>query len=166
MFATYLRIKQSTYYPPIYLASCLSIDLSTYFSIPLSICLLFFVDLCRRSSRSVARSRSVYVLSIHLSLSLYLSIALPTYLTVCLPISRSFCGLDDLHTLCRLLCCWIWLIYLWICLSTIYHLSTLLSIYISVCLSIYLFVYLSIYLSIHPSIYLHIYLSIFLSIYL
>ena len=160
MFATYLRIKQSTYYPPIYLASCLSIDLSTYFSIPLSICLLFFVTYAV-DLPEVLLVADLSMCYLSISLSLYLSIALPTYLTVCLPISRSFCGLDDLHTLCRLLCCWIWLIYPWICLSTIYHLSTLPSIYISVCLSIYLFVYLSIYLSIHPSIYLHIYLSTF-----
>ena len=73
----------------------LSTDLPSKLSIYRSIYLFFypsvylsplFCDLCRRSSRSVARSRSVYVLSIHLSLSLpiycatHLSHCLSTYL--------------------------------------------------------------------------------------
>ena len=87
MFATYLRIKQSTYYPPIYLASCLSIDLSTYFSIPLSICLLFFVTYAVDLPEVLlVADLSMCYLSISLSLSLpiycatHLSHCLSTYL--------------------------------------------------------------------------------------
>ena len=102
-------INQSAYVS-INLSRKLSIYRSIYLPIYLSVYLSTHVfDLFCRSSRCVARSRSVYLFPIHLSL--YLHTALFTYLTVCLSISRSFCGVDDPHTRCRLLCSWTWLLW-------------------------------------------------------